>query len=164
MNTLVTGGVIVVALVFALTAVGLLMNRPPLGEPPGVRTRLGIYLTRNVAETGSDAVLPELGPVHLDGEPGGLLSGIADACRALGWEDVTVDETARRVTATVRTRVLRFSDDVVVTLLPAGSGFEAPVRSASRLGRGDLGANARHVLDLRARLEAGGLARPGLRH
>lgn len=163
MNTLVMGGIIVAALVFALAAAGLLMNRPPLGDPPGVLARLGVYLTRNVAETGPDAVLPELGPVYLDGEPRGLLSGIADACRSLGWEDVTVDETARRVTGTVRTRMLRFSDDVVVTLLPAGSGFEARVRSISRLGRGDLGANARHVMDLRARLEADGLTRPGLR-
>lgn len=53
-----------------------------------------------------------------------------------------------------RTLVLRFVDDLELLLLPDG---EVVVRSASRVGEGDLGANARRVEELRRRLDQAGL-------
>ena len=55
-----------------------------------------------------------------------------------------------------RSRIFRFVDDLELLLVPGG---ELIVRSASRMGRGDLGVNARRVEDLRARLGEAGLLR-----
>lgn len=57
-----------------------------------------------------------------------------------------------------RTRLLRFADDLELLLRPDN---ELLVRSASRVGQGDLGANARRVQDLRDRLNEAGLLADG---
>ena len=51
-----------------------------------------------------------------------------------------------RIEASDRTLVFRFVDDVVIRLRPArGGGTQLDVRSKSRDGRGDLGANAGRI-------------------
>ena len=149
-------GVLLVTAV-ALLAGALYGNRVPLTREPGLKERLSIYLGRNVAETGPGARLPELGPLMLRGEPATLAREVAEVCRSLGWEAVAVDPESLTVSAEGVTPLLRFVDDVSIRLVPAGGAVEARVRSASRVGRGDLGANARHVMDLRAALRARGL-------
>lgn len=146
------------AVAMLMVAAGIAGNRPPLTRPPGVVERLGLYLTRNVAETGPQAVLEELRPLWLRGDPPALLVPVAQTMQDLGWREVSSDTAARRVSAEVVSSLFGFTDDVTVYLRDAGAGLsEAQVRAASRVGRGDLGANARHVIDLRAALEARGL-------
>jgi len=41
--------------------------------------------------------------------------------------------------------MVRFKDDVVVRVAPATNGSRIDVRSVSRVGRSDLGANARRI-------------------
>lgn len=53
-----------------------------------------------------------------------------------------------RIEATAATRVLRFKDDVVIRLLAYGDRHQhtrLDMRSASRIGKTDLGANARRI-------------------
>ena len=141
-----------------MVAAGIWVNRPPLSRSPGAAERITIYLTRNVAETGPDAVLEELRPLWLRGEPAVLAARVADTMRDLGWRAVSTDRAGGRISAQVVSDLFRFTDDVTVHLRDAGAGLsEARVRSASRVGRGDLGANARHVMDLRAALNARGM-------
>jgi uncharacterized protein (DUF1499 family) len=153
---LLTAGV-VLAMAAALIAAALYGNRVHLMRPPGPMARLATYLGQNVAVTGAGARLPELRPIVLRGEHHGLLDAVAQACRELQWRHVRVDPAARRVDAQVVSALFRFVDDVSIELRDAGDAVEARVRSASRVGRGDLGANARHVMDLRAALAARGL-------
>jgi uncharacterized protein (DUF1499 family) len=40
---------------------------------------------------------------------------------------------------------LRFKDDVVIRIAPQGSGSRIDVRSKSRIGRSDFGANAKRI-------------------
>jgi uncharacterized protein (DUF1499 family) len=111
-----------------------------------------------VAETAPDAVLEELRPLWLQGDPEVLVAGVADTMQDLGWREVSADQAGGRISAQVVSDLFRFTDDVTVYLHAAGTGLsEARVRSASRVGRGDLGANARHVMDLRAALSARGM-------
>lgn len=146
---------IIAALAVAMSAAGLAANRLPLADPPGLLARLSVYLTRNVAETGHGSGFPELAPLSLQGDPEFSLERIADAFRSLGWEDVALDLEAQRVTAVVRSRVFGFRDDVEATLVSTSpERVTVQVRLASRIGRGDLGANTRHVMDLREQLEA----------
>jgi uncharacterized protein (DUF1499 family) len=65
--------------------------------------------------------------------------------RDLGWEIVATAPAEGRLEATARTRWFGFRDDVVVRVRPDGSGSRVDVRSVSRVGRSDLGTNARRI-------------------
>ncbi len=52
---------------------------------------------------------------------------------------------AGRIEATARTRILRFSDDITIRVRPRADGSRIDIRSASRLGRHDFGANAARI-------------------
>ena len=54
--------------------------------------------------------------------------------------------------AVATTRVFRFKDDVTVTVLKEKDASLVNVRSKSRIGKGDLGANARRIRDFQSRL------------
>jgi uncharacterized protein (DUF1499 family) len=68
------------------------------------------------------------------------------AAAAMGWEIVAADAAAGRIEATDRTVWFGFYDDVVIRLTATDSGTRVDVRSKSRVGRGDMGTNARRVL------------------
>lgn len=139
-----------------LAAATILWNRVPLMESPGPLARLKVYLTRNTVEVSGDALLPEHRPRAWPAPPAELLPRVVEAVTRLGWSELAVDGGAGTVTAVVTTPLLRFKDDVVVRVEPAGDGASTLyVRSRSRVGRGDLGANTRHLLDLYEALEGG---------
>ncbi len=56
------------------------------------------------------------------------------------------------IQAVATTRLCRFKDDVTVTVQPEGAGVVVNVRSHSRIGKGDLGANARRIRLFQAEL------------
>ena len=62
-----------------------------------------------------------------------------------GWEIVSADESTGRIEATDTTQWFGFKDDVVVRLTAWGTGTRVDVRSVSRVGRGDVGTNARRI-------------------
>ncbi len=66
-----------------------------------------------------------------------------------------VEQRGAYLHAEARTLVFRFVDDLELLL----TDDELVVRSASRVGRSDLGVNARRVEALRERLEEAGLVR-----
>lgn len=71
---------------------------------------------------------------------------------------------AASVVLRVQVPVLVFTDDLVATLRAAPDGCRLDVASASRVGRGDLGENRRHILQLLAALHTqlgSALAEPG---
>ena len=65
--------------------------------------------------------------------------------------DARAPTLARRdgvIEATARTPIMGFRDDVVVRITPMGRGTRVDVRSASRVGTHDLGANASRIRGL----------------
>jgi len=62
-----------------------------------------------------------------------------------GWQIVTADKSSGRIEATDTTRWFGFKDDVVVRLTPWGAGTRVDLRSVSRMGRSDIGTNARRI-------------------
>ena len=52
-----------------------------------------------------------------------------------------------RIEATDTTRWFGFKDDIVIRVRPEGAGSRVDVRSVSRVGRGDVGTNARRIRD-----------------
>ena len=67
------------------------------------------------------------------------------AARSMGWEIVEVAPAEGRIEATATTGWWGFKDDVVVRLREAEGGIVLDVRSKSRVGRSDLGANAARI-------------------
>jgi uncharacterized protein (DUF1499 family) len=62
-----------------------------------------------------------------------------------GWQVTAVDPQARAFEGFVETRLFRFRDDFVVRVRPDGTGSRVDMRSKSRVGKGDLGANAQRI-------------------
>jgi len=143
----------VLALPFLLLSGGLLLNRPPLLSPPGPFERVRTYLTTNVAESQADHVFPELRPLRLRADRNQVRDAVVAAMEALGWTDIEARDS--EVRAVVVTTLFRFRDDVTAWTEQAGADTLVQVRSASRIGKGDLAANARHILDLFERTRAG---------
>jgi uncharacterized protein (DUF1499 family) len=78
--------------------------------------------------------------------------------QAQGWTIGVSDRDAGVIEATDSTFWYGFTDDIVIRVRSEGTGARVDVRSVSRVGRSDLGANARrtrpYLAALRARLEA----------
>ena len=83
-----------------------------------------------------------------------MFEAVQEACILLGWQFVIRDLSKMAIDAVVVTKVWGFKDDVRIQVLalPEG-GSELRGRSSSRVGRGDLGANARHLLNLVSTVE-----------
>jgi len=96
---------------------------------------------------------PDLEPIRLDAPPREAFARAVGAAGALGWKIVHRDAEAGRLEAVDVTRIFRFRDDVVVRVRPADGGSVVDLRSRSRVGRGDLGANAARIRAFRDRLE-----------
>ncbi|MCA8901082.1 MAG: DUF1499 domain-containing protein [Hyphomonas sp.] len=71
------------------------------------------------------------------------------AVNAQGWDVVTAEPENGKIEATATTFWFEFKDDVLVRVLPEGEhGARVDVRSVSRVGLSDLGANAKRVNEL----------------
>jgi uncharacterized protein (DUF1499 family) len=100
------------------------------------------------------AAYPDLAPVRLEAAPDAVLAAAENVAREMGWEVVAVDRTAGRIEAVDRTFWFGFRDDVVIRARQAGDGGTLlDVRSASRVGVGDVGTNARRIRDFLGRLQ-----------
>ncbi|HUI99145.1 MAG TPA: DUF1499 domain-containing protein [Usitatibacter sp.] len=88
---------------------------------------------------------PDIKPLEVSAPPREEMQRAIDAARAMGWEVVASDAQSGRIEATARTLWFGFSDDIVVRIRPQGTGSRVDVRSASRVGLSDVGANAARI-------------------
>jgi len=65
--------------------------------------------------------------------------------RDMGFEIVATDPAAGRIEATDTTRWFGFKDDIIIRITPRPGGSRVDVRSTSRIGSSDVGANARRI-------------------
>jgi uncharacterized protein (DUF1499 family) len=147
-----------------LVTATLFKNHAPLFDPPGLKKRLAVYLTTNVAQTADDHPFPELRTPLFDVGPDELYDAVKEAAIELGWSILDSDDVEWRLHLAAKTHFLLFVDDVRVQIRPQvcedGVTRNAlHVRSQSRLGSADFAANADHIRQLvkliRKRLELG---------
>lgn len=132
----------------------------PFDPPAFVALRGARLASANGAEYGGAKVAseqqkgyPDIKPALVKAAPAEAMQRAIDAARALGWEVVASDSAAGRLEATDTTTWFGFKDDIVVRVRaePSG-GSRVDVRSASRVGVSDVGANAARVRKFLSRL------------
>jgi uncharacterized protein (DUF1499 family) len=131
-------------------------------SPPGFVAILPLRRAApNPAEYGGPALAaqqqlgyPDLAPVVLRAPPDRVFDRAVAVAGKLGWQIVAAAPAEGRLEATDTTRWFGFKDDVVVRVAPAPGGTRVDVRSVSRVGRSDLGTNARRIRAFLAELRA----------
>jgi MFS family permease len=96
---------------------------------------------------------PDLAALHLPVARLEAFSQALAAAKGMGWKIVAEDPTRGRIEAYDRTGWYGFIDDIVIRLTAEGGGTRLDMRSASRVGRSDLGKNAARIRRYRAMLE-----------
>lgn len=99
------------------------------------------------------AAYPEIQPIFLPISPAEAYQKTLALVRTRGWDVVAEDAAGRRIEATDTTFWFRFKDDVAlrVSALPDGTS-RVDMRSVSRIGRSDIGTNARRIREFLADL------------
>ena len=87
----------------------------------------------------------DLAPLLLPVTPDRAFARAEAAARRMGWQIVAAAPAEGRLEASDTTRWFGFTDDIVVRVTAAPQGSRIDVRSASRVGRSDLGVNAKRV-------------------
>jgi len=88
---------------------------------------------------------PDLETLRIDAPPEQVFDRALAAAREMGWEIVAAAAADGRIEATATTPWYGFNDDVVIRIRAEGEGSRLDIRSKSRVGRSDLGANARRI-------------------
>lgn len=96
---------------------------------------------------------PEIAPLILTASPATVFKKAQDVAIDMGWRIRAAEPAEGRIEAVASTPVMRFKDDLVVRLRAEGAGTRVDLRSRSRIGRHDLGANARRIRDFLDRLQ-----------
>lgn len=98
---------------------------------------------------------PEVQPLMMAMPVDSAFTLAATAAREMsGWRLVDQDRASGRIEATAVTPWFGFQDDVVIRVSSASGISRVDVRSKSRVGRGDVGANAKRIRAYLDRLRA----------
>ena len=95
---------------------------------------------------------PHLKPLTVALPPAQTFTHALAVARSMGWELAASEPTEGRIEATDTTFWFGFKDDVVVRITPEGNGSRIDVRSVSRVGKSDVGANAKRITAFLERL------------
>jgi uncharacterized protein (DUF1499 family) len=88
---------------------------------------------------------PDIKPLMLAMPVDSAFTLALETVRDMGWELVDQNRRDGRIEATATTPFMGFKDDVVIRISSASGISRVDVRSKSRVGRGDVGANAKRI-------------------
>ena len=111
-----------------------------------------VWPTINDVRTGATPEYPGLQPQRFAQPVDQVFAAAAATAREIGLEITAQSPEKGEIQAVATTRILRFKDDVTISLAREGQAVTVNVRSKSRIGKGDLGTNARRIRDFQARL------------
>lgn len=88
----------------------------------------------------------DLKPLYVNRRPDQAFEmALKSAKKMPRWIIINEDDKGFTIEAVAETRLLRFRDDVIIQIRPEKEGSSIHVRSKSRVGKGDLGTNARRI-------------------
>jgi uncharacterized protein (DUF1499 family) len=111
-----------------------------------------VWPTINDVKTGATPEYADLLPQRFNQPYDDVYAASLAAARAMEWEVTEENREQGQILAVATTRIFRFKDDVTVTVSREGAAAVVNVRSHSRIGKGDLGANARRIRLFQAEL------------
>lgn len=100
------------------------------------------------------AAYPDIKPARFDAPPVRVFKAALATAKDQGWDIVAAVPDEGRIEATATTFWFHFKDDVVVRIAPDGQGTRLDIRSESRVGRSDIGTNARRIKTYLAALDS----------
>lgn len=161
-------GAVPVAVVFALIGQGLKvpaihnittdLENPPVFEAAyALRGDTLNSLDAPSAEVRAQqaAHYPELAPLDLTLTPKAAFTKALQVVDDLGWTLIESSPEDGRIEAYEETLFFGFKDDVVIRIQAVEAGSRVDVRSVSRVGRSDLGANAKRIKRFLAAMRQG---------
>ena len=119
----------------------------PLSAAEAYRSpRFASFGQQSLGQVGHEAY-PTLRTLYVDVAPPAAFATVREAAQSIGWTLGTEDERSGMIEATAETFWFGFKDDIIIRVRPAttGTGSQIDVRSISRVGLGDLGANAKRI-------------------
>jgi uncharacterized protein (DUF1499 family) len=108
-----------------------------------------VWPTINDVRTGETPEYPNIQPQRFSKPADQVFAAALATAREMGLEITAQSPEKGEIQAVATTRVLRFKDDVTINVSRDGV---VNVRSRSRIGKGDLGTNARRIRDFQAGL------------
>jgi uncharacterized protein (DUF1499 family) len=109
-----------------------------------------VWPTINDVRTGATPEYPDLQPQRFSKPADQIFAAALAAAREMDLEITSQSPEKGEIQAVATTRILRFKDDVTISVTRDGL---VNVRSKSRIGKGDLGTNARRIRDFQAALD-----------
>ena len=88
---------------------------------------------------------PDIAPALMGVPPRVAFARSLDAARSLGWQIIASVPAEGRIEAVDTSLLFGFNDDIVIRIAADGEQTRVDVRSLSRVGRSDIGANARRI-------------------
>jgi len=106
-------------------------------NPPG-------YLDDGSAQLQAEA-FPEIKTIRVNSSYQDVFDKAVSATERMGWELVAAEAAEGRIEAVASTGYVGFKDDVVIRIKDEGTSVAVDIRSKSRMGKGDMGANAARI-------------------
>jgi uncharacterized protein (DUF1499 family) len=101
---------------------------------------------REVIEGLQKTGYPDIAPIQLALPPDQAFARAKAVAEAMpGWQVTNADLESGRIEATATSRLFHFVDDIVIRVRPDAGGSRIDMRSRSRVGQSDLGANAARI-------------------
>ena len=88
---------------------------------------------------------PDILPIISTLSPDDAYSKALSVGKTMGWKIIGENPAVRRYEGTAKTPFFKFVDDTVVVVSETPTGSRIDIRSVSRIGRGDIGVNAKRI-------------------
>lgn len=116
------------------------VNSPVYGGPEIAAQQLKAY--------------PDIKPLLLNASPNAVFKAALTLVKQNGWQVQVANSATYKIDATATTLWFGFKDDVVIRIRPHDGGTRVDMRSESRIGKSDIGKNAKRVRAFLAQLRA----------
>ncbi|MCK5747990.1 MAG: DUF1499 domain-containing protein, partial [Oricola sp.] len=100
------------------------------------------------------AAYPDVRPLDLAISFEDAFAAALAVIESRGWKVLSADPAESQIEAIATSRIFGFEDEVAVRITETDGGVRVDMRSRSRLGQIDRGANARRIISFTSELEA----------
>ena len=115
-------------------------------------TARSMFPVINDVETGKTPGYPHLQPQSFTAGEAKVFAAVLASAKTIGLEITSADEAKGEIRGVATTRIMRFKDDVTMTITREGDRAVVNIRSASRLGQSDFGVNAKRIARFQAEI------------